>query len=104
VYLGADERKQFEDDDRRATELANRGGFRPKMAWGHVAIIVAVGVFMLLDVFAAITLPDREAAFWPVIILTAICSATASGAQRWREKAWLARYSEAMLRPTPQSR
>jgi hypothetical protein len=83
--------------DRRATEIADRGGARPKLEALTIGIFTAVGVFGLLDIFAAVVLPDRNAAFWPVVIITALSASGAAAIQRWREKAWLSRYTKAVF-------
>ncbi len=95
--VSREELQEFAEQDRRANEQADCGGGRPKLAPLHAAIFTALGVFALLDVFAAITLPDRETAFWPIVILTVLCSGSAAALQWWRERSWLDRYTRAML-------
>ncbi len=91
-----EELEEYKEADRRATDIADKAGARPHINAPIVAIITAVGVFFLLDVFAAITLPSRNEAFWPVVaILTLICGGAAGGVQQRREKAWHARWSAA---------
>ncbi|GEM_PF-6146730 len=84
------------DHDRKARELATRGGSRPEYEPLTVGVITAVAVFMLLDLFAAVTLPDRESAFWPAAIFTGLTSGGAAGIQWWRERAWFKRYLAAL--------
>lgn len=104
MALSADELKEFAENERQAIARADRGGARPGYELLHVVIFTAVGVFMLLDVFAAITLPDRESAFWPVISLT-VLSAGGAGAVHWyREKAWYRRWAEAWEEISEQQR
>lgn len=86
---------RMQQEDREAESRADRGGTKPRLHWAHAAIFSAVVVFILLDVFAAVTLPDRQTAFWPAVIMTALCAGAAGGTQRWRERTWWARYSEA---------
>jgi hypothetical protein len=69
--ISPDEVKQFTEDDQQATEIANRGG-RPWPIDGPRALLLAVGVFILLEVFASVTLPDRDKAVWPATILTGV--------------------------------
>jgi hypothetical protein len=74
-----------EKDDRQARADADKG-CRPLPIDVPRAALIAVGVFIPLDVFAAITLPDRETAFWPIVVLTGL---VAGGVQ---ERAWWKRY------------
>lgn len=83
--------------DLRAAEIADKGGSRPRLEPLTVAIVTGVGVFSLLEIFAAITLPSLDRAFWPVVMLTSISTGTAAGVQWWREKAWFARWFAAIL-------
>jgi hypothetical protein len=81
---------------RRAKESADRGGLRPKIGPLQIGVLTAVAVFCLLDVFAAVTLPDRNAAFWPAAILTVLCAGGAAAIQWRRERNWLNRYNNAI--------
>jgi predicted membrane protein len=91
-----EELEEYKEANRRATDIADKAGKRPHISAPIMAIITAVGVFFPLDVFAATTLPARNEAFWPVVILlTLICSGTAGGIQQRREKAWHVRWSAA---------
>jgi hypothetical protein len=83
-----------EKDDRQAKADADKGG-RPLPIDGPRAALIAVGVFILLDVFAAITLPDRETAFWPIVILTGLVAGGAYLIARLQERAWWKRYRRA---------
>src|SRR5271155_5196699 len=74
---------------------ADHGGARPKQKPLMAGVVTAVGAFILLDVFAAVMLPDRETALWPIIVLTIICSGGAAAIQWRRERAWLDRYAKA---------
>jgi hypothetical protein len=88
--------RQFEEADRKAKILADEGGKRPKQGIVIVAVLTAVGVFMLLALFAAVTLSDRNEAFWPVVILTIVCGGGAGVVQWWREESWRLRYHKAL--------
>jgi hypothetical protein len=83
-----------EKDDRQARADADKGG-RPLPIDGPRAALIAVGVFILLDVFAAITLPDRDIAFWPIVILTGLVAGGAYLIARLQERAWRKRYRQA---------
>src|ERR1019366_7951088 len=83
-----------EKDDRQARADAEQGG-RPLPIDGPRATLIAVGVFILLDVLAVITLPDREAAFWPIVILTGFVCGGAYLIARLQERAWWKRYHQA---------
>src|SRR5580700_930296 len=84
-----------EKDDRQAKADADKGG-RPLPIDGPRAALIAVGVFTLLDVFAAITLPDRETAFWPIVILTGLVAGGAYLIALLQQRAWWKRYHEAL--------
>jgi hypothetical protein len=92
--LSKRESEEFAEDDRIATERANKRGRHFSIEAPHAAIFAALGVYILLDVFAALTLPDRESAFWPLISLTVIVAAVTYIVVRQREKRWLANYHE----------
>lgn len=94
--IGRKELDEYAETDRRATERADLGGKPPRLHPAHAAIFTAVGVFCLLDIFAAVTLPDRDAAFWPVVTFTAICSGGVATIQWRRGNAWWKRYRQAM--------
>ena len=94
--VSRDEIQAYSADDKQAEQQADLGGKRPKLHPAHAAIFTAIGVFSLLDLFAAVTLPNREAAFWPVVIFTAVCSGGAATIQWWRDSAWWKRYHRAM--------
>jgi hypothetical protein len=94
--LGPDELQRWTEIDRQAKALADRGGTRPKLEPLTIGIAAAVAVFSLLDIFAAVTLPDRDAAFWPVVIITIICSGGSAAVQWWRERAWQRRHTQAL--------
>jgi hypothetical protein len=81
---------------RQAEALANRGGERPKLEPLTLGIFTAIGIFALLDIFAALTLPDRNSAFWPIVIITLIGGGGAATIQWRREKAWLSRHTQAV--------
>ncbi len=87
---------EFDEADRKAKELADEGGKRPKQGILIVAVLTVVGVFMLLDLFAAVMLSDRNEVFWPVVILTIVCGGCAGIVQWWREESWRLRYHKAL--------
>ena len=82
-------------DDRRASESATKGG-RPLPINGPRALLLATGVFILLDVFAAITLPDRQSAYWPIVILTVLVAGGAYLIAWLQQRAWRRRYHQAL--------
>jgi hypothetical protein len=92
------ESEKFAEDDRIAIELANKRGRPFAMGAAQAAIVAAVAVFVMLDVFAALTLSDRESAVWPVISLTAFVAAGTYIVVRQKEKKWIADYNEALRR------
>jgi hypothetical protein len=81
--------------DCEARELTDRGGPRPTLDWRYAALFAAVAAFLLVRGIDAIGLSDL--ALWPVMILTALCSAGAGSVQRWREQSWRARYTQARV-------
>jgi hypothetical protein len=89
------ELKQFAEDERQASEIANRGG-RPWPIDGPRALLLAVGVFILLDVFASITLADRDKAVWPATILTGVAAGGAYWIATLQRRTWRRRWDEAM--------
>jgi hypothetical protein len=92
-----EEIKNFKASYEEAARRADRGGERPHLEPLTGAVLTAVAVFILLDVFATVMLPDREtAAFWPAVIITAICSGGVATIQLWRQKTWHKRHSEAL--------
>ena len=80
-----------EKDDRQTRADADKGS-RPLPIDVPRAALIAVGVFILLDVFAAITLADREIAFWPIVILTGLVAGGAYLIAQLQERAWWKRY------------
>jgi hypothetical protein len=85
---------RFAEIDKQAEALANKGGSRPEHD-APEAILVSVGVFVLLRLFAGVTLPDDEKAYWPVIIFTVVCGGGFYVIQRLRRNAWYKRYHRA---------
>ena len=94
--VSREELQERAEIDRQAKEWADRDGQRPKIEPHIIGIITAVGVFCLLDIFAAVTLPDRNTAFWPVIVMTILCAGGAAAIQWRRETAWLDRHNKAV--------
>ena|SRR5271170_2393166 len=88
--------EEFSEDDRLATERANKRGRPFSIGAPQAAIVTAVAVFILLDVFAALTLPDREGRFWAAISLTVIVAGAAYIVVRQREKRWRANYYDVL--------
>jgi hypothetical protein len=80
-------------DRRQASESADKGG-RPWPIDGPRACLLAVGVFVLLDVFATITLADRETAYWPIVLLTVLVAGGAFLIARLQQRAWFTRYHQ----------
>jgi len=95
--LTREEAEKFAEANRRAIKIAEKGGTRPGLEPLTVAMATAAGVFGLLEIFAAITLPSLDRGLWPAIILTLMCTGGAAGVQWWREKAWLERWSAAIM-------
>jgi hypothetical protein len=60
----------------------------------QAAIVAAVAVFILLGVFAALTLPDRESGFWIAISLTVIVAGAAYFVVQQIEERWRANYHD----------
>jgi hypothetical protein len=81
---------------RQAGEIADRGGARPKLEPLAVGILAAVGVFALLKIFAAVTLPDSDYVFRTIETFTIISAAGAAAIQWWRERAWQRRQLKAL--------
>jgi hypothetical protein len=94
--ISPEEIQAYAENDRQAKEEADRGGARPKLEPITVGIATAIGVFVLLDLFAAVTLPDRETAFWPIVTFTIICAGGAAAIPWSREAAWRKRYHKAL--------
>jgi hypothetical protein len=89
--VGPAELKQFTEDDQRASEIANRGG-RPWPIDPQRAIVIALGIFFLLELFATITIPDHlDRAVWPTIVLTGVVAGGAYWIARLQERAWFRR-------------
>jgi hypothetical protein len=86
--------EEFAEDDRLATERANKRGRPFSIGAPQAAIVAAVAVFFLLDVFASLTLPDRESGFWTAISLTVIVAGVAYIVVQQREKRWRANYHD----------
>lgn len=94
--MNRSEPDQFAEDDRSAVEIATKGGRRPSIEAGTAAVALGAGAFMLLDVFANITLPYDQSAFWPVILLTAAVAGGAYLTVNSQEKAWIRRHCQAL--------
>jgi hypothetical protein len=88
--------EQLAEDRELARERADKRGRPPSIDAPHAGIFTGVAVFMLLDVFAAITLPDRETAFWPIVVLTALLGGGVYLVVRTQQRAWSQRYNEAL--------
>jgi hypothetical protein len=93
--IGPAEIKQYAEDDRQASEIADRGG-RPWPIDGSRALILAVGIFILLAVFASIPLPERDKAGWPAVILAGIVGGGTYWIAELQRRAWFRRHREAM--------
>jgi hypothetical protein len=87
--------EQYTEDDRRASEIADRGG-RPWPIDGSRALILAVGIFILLAVFASIPLPDRVKAGWPAITLAGVVAGGVYWIAELQRREWFRRHREAM--------
>jgi hypothetical protein len=74
-----------------AFERANRGGSRPEHE-GSTALLFSGGVYVLLEFLADLALPDLEEVFWINIILTTVCGNGFYVVQKFRRKAWDARF------------
>jgi hypothetical protein len=96
VDLEKKEIEKFSELDREAKEIADSGGPRPNNNDGPVALIIAVGMFIILRVFAGVTMRNDETAFWPVIIFTIAGGGGFYIVQRLRHRAWIARYKQAL--------
>jgi hypothetical protein len=94
--MNRSEIEQFAGDNESAEKMATKGGHRPSLRAGDAAIFSAIGAFILLDIFAAITLPDLTDVFWPVVLLTGAVAAAAYFIVSAQEKAWSRRYHEVL--------
>jgi hypothetical protein len=83
------------DIEERAMKLANRGGRRPANETS-TALLISGGVYVLLEVFADVILPDLEEVFWLNIIFTAVCGNGFLVVQKIRRKAWDARFVQTL--------
>jgi hypothetical protein len=93
--VASEDINRFAEIEKQAVALANKGGPRPEHD-APEAILVSVGVFFFLRVFAAVTLPDDEKAYWPAIIFTIVCGGGFYVVQRLRRNAWEKRYHRAL--------
>jgi hypothetical protein len=86
--------EEYAEIEKAAVAAASKRGLPPRLDAGTAAIITAVGVYILLEIFGALTARDWTPGYWPAVIMTAICAAGAYGIQRYRERAWLARVEQ----------
>lgn len=93
--VASEDAERFAEIDKQAEALANKVGSRPEHD-ASVAILVSVGVFALLRLFAVVTLPADEKALWPVIIFAAVSGSGFYAVQRLRRNAWYKRYHRAL--------
>ena len=91
------------EDDRSAAEVADKTTGRAWSLDGSQAIILGVGIFVLLDVFAALTLPydTWHYAAWPAVAAVALSGKVALLAYFIAERsrrAWHERHYQALIR------
>lgn len=86
--------EEYVEIERAAVAAACKRGPPPRLDAGTAAIITAIGVYCLLEIFAALTVQDWTPGYWPAVFVTAICAAGAYCIQRYRERAWLARVEQ----------
>jgi hypothetical protein len=96
VMVPQQELDEFKEDDQHAAAEADRFGTRPKIEPHTAAIFTAIGVYILLKLFAAVTVRDLDAVGIPLLVFTAISAGVAYLIPWWREKQWLKRYHQAL--------
>jgi hypothetical protein len=94
VMVTRAEIEEYAEIERAAVAAASKRGLPPRLDAGTAAIITAIGVFCLLEIFAALTVQDWAPGYWPAVIVTAICATGAYCIQRYRERTWLARVEQ----------
>jgi hypothetical protein len=88
---------EFGEIEMQAMELANRGGSRPDQE-ASTALLVSGSVYVLLELFADVMLPDLEEAIWINIILSTVCGNSFYVVQKFRRKSWDARFVQTLAR------
>ncbi len=87
--------EEYAEIERAAVADASKRGHPPRLEAPHAALFVGIGVYFLLEVFGAFTVPDWEPGYRPAVVLAVLCAAGAYGIQRYRERAWRMRVDAA---------
>ena len=84
--------KEFAEIDRLATAEADKRGVRSRVEAHNAALATAVGVFMLLDVFARLVGAEEDFSALIALALTALSAGVVFLVIRSQEKRWFRRY------------